>query len=389
MFRYFASCALAALLIWGTTNAAMADSKFAQLRVAGRAQSVVSADQFNCAPPSNLATYHDVPDGAPHAYRDTSGNLHLFANTFLGYRLAGRDFNDIEHPDCSRMMISGLSSDPSRFRNHEWLISPYTLDGQHVYALVHDEYFGWDYDHGCARPAGAAKHCWYIAISAAWSGDGGNTFGPPPAGYGKLVATLPYGFSNDMAVAGYGNPTNIFRNPHDGLYYALIGAFGYRAQKSGRCLIRTADFRSWNFWTGKDFSGKFVDPYEKKADAGAGGGAAGGICTPVYSGSLVSIVYSPHLDLFVGVGGQHGGGFSYSSSQDLVHWADAQQLMAPGRSVSISYPSLIDENSKARNFDTTGNRPYLYFVQFDKHALGGAGAHREILRTPLILQEAN
>ncbi len=287
------------------------------------------------------------------------------------------------------MMVSGLSSDPAHFRNHEWLISPYTLDGRHVYALVHDEYFGWDYDHGCARPAGATKQCWYMAISAAWSEDGGKTFGSPPPGYDKLVATLPYGFSRDMGAAGYGNPTNIFRNPHDGLYYALIGAFGYRAQKSGRCLIRTSDFRSWNFWTGKDFSGKFVDPYGEKAGAEEAGGAAGNVCRPVYSGSLISVVYSPYVNLFIGVGGQRGGGFSYSSSPDLIHWADAQQLMAPGRFVSISYPSLIDENSNARNFDTTGNRPYLYYVQYDKRAAGGAGAHREIRRMPLILQKAN
>ena len=62
---------------------------------------------------------------------------------------------------------------------HEWVHAPFTLDGAKVYALIHDEYHGWEHTGMCSsqgrppnRPkaltipvAGFNPGCWYNAIT--------------------------------------------------------------------------------------------------------------------------------------------------------------------------------------------------------------------------------
>jgi hypothetical protein len=369
---------VAAISAWAI--AAQAANAAVTVTVAGPLESAIAVDRFDCGSRGG-AGGRDVPDTPPHAFRDSGGNIHFFANTFLGFRFGGRDFDHLAHPDCEQMKVPGLDPEPAHFRDHEWLVSPYSLDGTHVYALVHNEYFGWTYNNSCAQPAdtGRGKHCWYMAITSAWSNNGGRSFEQPPAGYDPMVATLPYRFSTGMASAGYGNPTNIVRNPHDNYYYALIGAFAYGDQKTGRCLIRTRDFHSWRFWTGKDFSGQFIDPYK------TGDSPDAHICPIVYRGSIMSIVYSPSLDTFIGVGngGEFGGGADYTSSRDLIHWAEKQTLVSPSDSFAVRYPSIIDPKSSARNFDTTGGTPYLYFVRYGGNVSGRWIGQRSVGRIAL------
>lgn len=86
-----------------------------------------------------------------------------------------------------------------------------------------------------------------------------------------------------------------------------------------------------------------------------------------------SLTYSSFLDRFVAVGHDVFGkppGFDYSLSEDLIHWIPKKLLMAAdlvqttnGQTPYLAYPSLIDHDSPARNFDVIGQSPYLYFTR--------------------------
>ena len=92
-----------------------------------------------------------------------------------------------------------------------------------------------------------------------------------------------------------------------------------------------------------------------------------------------SLTWSTYLKKWMLVGsadnadGVSGPGFYYYTSDDLVNWSPAKLLMK-GRlpwtyscgdgPEQIRDPSLLDNDSKSRNFDTVGQRPFLYFTRF-------------------------
>lgn len=165
---------------------------------------------------------------------------------------------------------------PYPYWDKQWLSSPYTLDGQTVYALVHDEYQE-GYNNG--------NHpCWDIPgttctlMSDTWvvSTDGGHTFsdasysplGQNGAGYPTeepqhIISAIPRAYETPYDVYGnptpYGSiqPTNIIReasgNPS---YYSIFGTVfqGGLWSQSGHCLGRTTDLSdptSWEFFQWK------------------------------------------------------------------------------------------------------------------------------------------
>ena len=97
-----------------------------------------------------------------------------------------------------------------------------------------------------------------------------------------------------------------------------------------------------------------------------------------------------HLSEEVGAGGRldnadgvSGPGFYYFTSDDLVNWSPAKLLMngelpwtysCGDGPEQIRDPSLLDNDSKSRNFDTVGQRPFLYFTRF--HMSGSTAASR-------------
>ena len=64
-------------------------------------------------------------------------------------------------------------------------------------------------------------------------------------------------------------------------------------------------------------------------------------------------------------------------SDDLVAWSAPYSIFHPPckSKGDIIYPSLMDPSSSSANFDTVGEKPYVYFVN---HALG-----RSIQRVPV------
>jgi hypothetical protein len=84
---------------------------------------------------------NDVPDLPARAFRDADGKVQLIATHYVDRRMIG-DTLALVKRDCRVVMNSDMNGDPAKFDDHEWLGSFYTLDGQTIYALVHDEYQG-------------------------------------------------------------------------------------------------------------------------------------------------------------------------------------------------------------------------------------------------------
>lgn len=334
----------------------------------------------------------DIPDLPARAFRDATGRVHLIASHVVTRAEIGSNLNQVRH-DCRAVMRSRRSAKPQLYANLEWIASPYTLDGKTVFALVHDEYHG-----DCA--AVQYLDCWYNAVTLARSDDGGSTFRdafPPPD---QLVAEVPYRW-DPATDSRYGvfSPSNIVKK--GAYYYAMALTEPYRAQESGTCLMRTAnlaDPTAWRAWNGDGFDVKFVDPYKvKNADNGDH------FCKPVsfsqISTMVQSLTYNTYFGkyLLVGISAAYDpakrrvvDGFYYSLSDDLIHWSTRKLLREVellstyrcGDPDPVLYPSVIDPGSASRNFETTGQHPYLYFTRFHFSACQPT-FNRDLVRVPI------
>lgn len=336
--------------------------------VSGVQSVAISHERFSCQDSdSGMA---DVADTPLRAYRDQTGVIHGFSGSYNNFVFVGKTFLDLHRAGCHPMMRSGMSTDPSAFSDREWITSPYTLDGKRVVAVVHDEYLGWMHKPTeCARPQGNEKHCWYFSSTLTESIDGGYTF-RKLSGPKKYLASPQMRFSTKIDTEGVGNPTNIFRNPHDNYFYLFLGV-----AKRGVCLGRSLDLKSWSFWTGSDYSAKFLNPYEQISTTQTKDIVP---CKTIPI-PLSSIVYDPKNDAFIGVLNSANGGLSYTATRDLENWPPTQPLVPPPvNRATIHYPSILDATSTSRNFETIGAHPYLYFVSRPEH-----GVLRDVVRVPL------
>jgi hypothetical protein len=287
--------------------------------------------------------------------------------------------------------------DPAHYNNLEWLSAPYTMDGSKVFALVHEEYHGEGDPRGC--PSRSNVKCWLNAVTLAVSDDGGQTFrhAPPPR---QLVASIPYRYVPGAGPIGIFSPSNIVRRD-DGYFYSLLNVNPYRDQPGGACLVRTRspyDPRSWRAWGGDSFDVSFVNPYRRGGEV-----SPSHICRPVspeqIGGMTQSLTYNTYLEKFLLIGtsvvfdaakNREVPGFYYAVSDDLIHW-HGRRLLAEVELIStfrcgdpspVVYPSLLDPRSRSRSFETTGRRPYLYFVRFHNKECRDS-LNRDLLRVPV------
>ncbi len=224
-------------------------------------------------------------------------------------------------------------------------------------------------------PSGNHDLCTLISLTYAVSTDGGKTYSQPPDP-DHLLANLPYQYDPD-AMRAIWQPSNIVRNPNDGYYYVLVQrdeqgpAAGVNVQ--GTCVMRTQtldDPTSWRAWDGSGFNMRFINPYQDtNADP------AEHTCQLVSPDQIAALTYSlsynTYLDKFIALG-VRGAGFYYSLSDDLIHWTPATFLMGAvqsfannGKTPYYPYPTLIDPDSPSRNFDVSGQTPYLYYCRFN------------------------
>lgn len=336
----------------------------------------------------------NFPDLPVRAFHNAEGQVQLSLSSDKNYRMVGPDLNTLTI-DCEPVMISDYDADPSQFNDYEWIASTYTEDGQTVYALVHNEY--WGHTHPGQCPQNDYFPCWDNSISLAISTDGGETYShimPPPA---HLVARLPYPYEAGAGPEGTRNPSNIIKGK-DGYYYSFFNVSEYRTQNQWVCLMRTDnlnDPRSWRFWDGKEFNGQFVDPYVNPT-ANPDDHLCPALDWNDIGASLNdSITYNTYLNRYVlvglsadTIGGREVWGVYYAFSDDLIHWARRKLLVEmtlpwtakSNSDVMYLYPTLIDPASESRNFETTGKTAYLYYT---RHNFGQGSLDRDLLRVPV------
>ena len=165
---------------------------------------------------------------------------------------------------------------------------------------------------------------------------------------------------------------------------------------AGSCLLRTrnvADPTSWRGWSGTGFTVTFPSPYLNTLDP------AEHVCAPAtrqHIGTLSeSLGWSTYFKKWVLVGaadnadGVSGPGFYFFTSDDLINWSPAKLLMkaelpwtwqcADGPRYAIRRCSI---RAARRNFDTMGQRPYLFFTRFNI-ARCASDLDRDLIRIPI------
>jgi len=337
----------------------------ADVVVAGRPQLVFDWSQESCSP-------QEEPDLPARAFRDAAGRVQLLLSHYETYRMVGPSLNRLR-PSCRPVMTSIEDGDPRDFQDRRWIASPFTPDGQRVWALVHEEYQGNRHPGHC--PERAYYPCWYNAITLARSSDGGRSYRQlrPPR---QLVAASSRRYRHGIGPTGIFAPSNLVKR---GRYFYALVRVRERGEPSGDCLLRTSEIeapRSWRAWDGSSFDVAFGDPYR----TGARGPRCQRIASDQISEMTESLTFSTALDrwLLVGIAGpvEKGRaterGVYFSTSVDLLHWSPRRLLLPAvtlhtykcGGTAPIAYPSVLDPASRDRNFETSGRRPYLYFTKF-------------------------
>ena len=244
-------------------------------------------------------------------------------------------------------------------------------------------------------PSRVYFQCWYNAIIAARSTDGGFTFTRQPD---AVVAAPAYRFVASVRhPVGYFTPSNIVKLGD--FLYTMVWAENVGEQKRGVCLLRTdnpANPETWRAWDGTGFNVRLGNPYREPP------GAPPHVCALIDPANLrdhvESLVRHERSGRYVAVmafDGPHPG-FYAADSADLFHWSEPRKIMDTGPAIPgecdnrsvLAYPSLIDPGSASRNFETVGDTAYLYYTRF--HFRGCAGnLDRDLMRVPVTIRPAS
>jgi hypothetical protein len=349
-------------------------------------------------------TNDDIPDQPARAFREANGTINFVDTHHTMWRNTTSNLTTLTHRCSPVMMGSGNNTDPSKYDDKEWIGSTWTPDGTTVYGLVHSEYQGWRHASGgyCIRsgePISDRIKCWQNALTLATSTNGGSTFShtTPPT---HLVAGAPRQWERGNGPLGFFQPSNVVRG-QDGWHYVMSRVMGPAPQPHGSCLMRTrnvADPTSWRGWSGTGFTVTFPSPYLNTLDP------AEHVCQPVspqYIGTLSeSLTWSTYFKKWILVGSSEGidypgpggytPGFFFFTSDDLINWSFSTLLMHGelpwtwqcGDVPFVRDPSLLDPQSKSRNFDTIGQRPYLFFTRFNISGCSSS-LDRDLIRIPI------
>jgi hypothetical protein len=340
-------------------------SVFAQIEYPGTVTTIGSATTVFDYSTQNCNTI-DIPDVPARAFRDASGKINLLASHYTTWRMTGSDFSSLTK-DCNAVMTSHQSANASDFNNNEWIMAPYTTDGIKIHAMVHNEFV----------PCGNWNNCWYNSITYVSSSDSGKTYTHATAP-NHLVAASPYKspYPSTHSPFGIFGGSNIIKK--ENYYYKMVQVEAHLLQDWGAGLIRTNDLSdpsSWRGWDGSGFNVQFVNPY-----TATGYNIADKVLAPVSRDNIgkmcASLTYNTYLGKYVVVDfttGTYNGasttGFYYSTSDDLINWSKCQYIPITVQSTwaagGSNYPSIIDPTDTTRNFEQSGQTPYLYYTKWN------------------------
>jgi hypothetical protein len=383
---------LAAALLLLASSAATATSQAPAYRVeiapGAREETVYSWARQRC-------DEWDIPDAPLRAFRDATGEVVAFTSNYRNRPMLGPGLDRLT-ASCAIAYEAKSSADPSEFSDKNWLAATWTANGRDVFGLVHAEYHADQHANACSFKD--RMSCWYNVVTAAHSSDGGRHFSATPR---QLVAAPRFRQDVDQGRhRGFFNPSNIIER--DGAWYSLIATTGGEGQKSGVCLFRSTridDPTSWRAFDGQDFTIRAVDPYREDATQAKP-------CQPLKflptnvdsvtrheaSGRYLAIF---HLgpDPSQGI---VGGRVAYSWSSDLMSWSPLQTLVVHPTMWSrncadrtrYAYGAVADPASTSRNFETTGDAPFLFMTKM-RVSDCKVGPERDLVRIKLrIVKEA-
>ena len=359
----------------------------AHLRVVPHSEEVVL--------PSDGVNYADNPV-RPFLIGEDS-QVHWFSSNSKGYfKVKGVPVSENVPDILARMrrtdtpwLLSRFNSPPDfypieSYHNEVWMVAPFVLDEDNVVALVHNEY----------HPVPTDLINVYGNLVAAHSEDGASTFqfyqdkdGNLPA----IATSYPYPFP-EYGKGGMFSQNNII---HWGNYYYILVA-QYLAQiapeaPSGVCIYRTGNLRDPQSWKGYNTqSGEYDIPTIKHYPKGRSPEKY--VCTPVLPNMYhYSWSYNLVLECFIILGidlnyrkgngevcqaivytlaslDKESGKLTPVGSRIFqeyflreINWFD--RWKSKGNVVGQAYPSLLDPTSPGRNFEYSGESPYLYFVK--------------------------
>lgn len=366
----------------------------ARISIASGPEVVANGDEKKCPGKDETSQDTDVPDAPPRFIKNEDGSVLGFAAHYTNLLYVGRSANSIKRRNCIPAFQAGINSDPQKFADHEWLVSPVVLSGGRIYSLVHNEYQGARYNAECRGrlPPGAPLWypvCIYGALTGAISEDGGKSF-KKIEGPLQVVAAPPSKFRTDSRWYGVHDPSNIVLSPKDGYYYFTANSPKFAEMEEGVCVFRTKDPLNapWLAWDGSEFALRMESAYSREAQTSKS-------CKPVFKHAISGITFNTVLNKYIGVGGEERGGVYYSVSDDLLNWSEPTKLLdskpmyvwKQEKNPPTFYYSLIDPDSPSTNFGTSGKNLYLYLVQW--RVAGGKmlSRERDIVRYSLALKK--
>jgi hypothetical protein len=371
-----ATVAVGLALATGAAAAAAAEP-----RVAGPEETVYDWDVARCA------TW-DIPDAPARAWRAPDGGVRLAAGSERTRAEAGPTLDALTR-DCAVLVAGAEDDDPAAYDDRLWLASILRVDGARVEALGHMEFHGHERREIC--PTGDYSACWWNAIVALTSDDGGRTFRRD-----GLVAALPYRFDGAHGSRmGYFNPSNAVER--DGHLYAFVFAEAYGAQRRGVCLLRrpvAGGAADWRAWDGAGFGAAFADPYGGSVDD-----PSAHVCAPLpgLSSTLSSVVVRDGRFLAVtpaaltGPDGARRAGIWWTTSDDLLRWsAPAPLIDLPllwrrdcAAEAAYAYPSLLDPDAATPAFADVDDGFWLYLTRLPLGPDCKVGPERDLVRYPV------
>jgi hypothetical protein len=375
---------VALLSLASTTGSALAIS----VTVTGPKEVVFDYDTMRC-------DLGDYPDGTAQPFRDSTGRLQLLTGS---RRMVGTNFNDLVS-DCARglMVSSPLDPNPAHYRYLRWLGAVWTENGRDVYALVHNEWHGWDMPPAC--PAGPGKRrCGVVGVTYAESHDNGDSFVEPIPPENFVATVPPRPVIDDIRTGLACCSTPIKR----GNYWYSFGFTTPNSDRDGVCLMRTpsiTDPGSWRGWDGTSFSVRFENPYYENVAP-----LQTHACEPLDYNDIQmmmrTVTFNTYLNKYVLTGnaikydpvrGQVVYGFYYSTSDDLIDWSMREVMLEVptltshqcGGPDAGAYPSLVDHDSTDPTYRTGDATMYLYYVDLHFNAACQLTGDRDMVRVPV------
>ena len=343
----------------------------------------------------------DIPDQATRAFRDLNNQVVLVNSHHTTRRYQGPTLATVTH-NCSVMMGSGKNADPSMFDDREWLATTWTSDGGTVYGLIHSEYQGYNHGPGLLHQVGRdVRRQAEVLVQHAHAHEVDEQRRDLPT----RDAAEPLRRRAGVPIRARHRADRIFpaeqhRARQGRLPLPPLARPGLRrtagrqlpdAEQQHRRPHVVADVgRKWR---------RLHAPEPEPLHELSGPAHATRVRAVSRHGDYVGEPHLEHVLQEVDAGGRWQGlgaapypdsGFYYFTSDDLVNWspqvADERQAAVDvsmrDRTEQVRDPSLLDNDSTSRNFDTTGQRPFIYFTRFN---LSGCftSLDRDLIRIPL------